>query len=129
MMVLLARQHGRHSMLNIQPKQWIQITSTILASLITSAALFETLLGQQVAIKLIAALGIMNIVVGSIGTAVSGQAQLVKDVAAMPGVERISINQNANPTLAAVAVDPTQDKVAPTRADMDVVAQTARGNN
>lgn len=116
-------------MLNIQPKQWIQITSTILASLITSAALFETLLGQQVAIKLIAALGIMNIVVGSIGTAVSGQAQLVKDVAAMPGVERISINQNANPILAAVAVDPTQDKVAPTRADMDVVAQTARGNN
>lgn len=116
-------------MLNIQPKQWFQIASGFVSSLITSAALLNPILGEKHALVAVAILGVINIALNSVGTALSGQAQLVKDVAAMPGVEKITINQQANPTLAAVAVDPTQDKVAPIRADMDVVSQTARGNN
>lgn len=114
-------------MLNIQPKQWFQIVSGTVSGLMTSAALFQQLLGQETALLVVAALGIINVVISSVGTALSGQAQLVKDVAAMPGVEKITINQNANPTLAAVAVDQNVDKVAPTRQDMDIVTQTARG--
>jgi hypothetical protein len=116
-------------MLNIQPKQWFQIISGSVSGLITGAALFQQLLGQEAALIVVAALGILNIVISSVGTALSGQAQLVKDVAAMPGVEKITVNAQANPTLAAVAVDQTVDKVSPTRQDMDVVTQTARGNN
>jgi len=116
-------------MLNIQPKQWIQILSGSIGGLITGAALLNPLFGEALSLKIVAALGIINILLGSIGTALSGQAQLVKDVAAMPGVEKITINASANPTLAAVAVDPTADKVSPTRQDMDIVSQTARGNN
>jgi hypothetical protein len=115
--------------LNIQPKQWLQIIGGSVSTLITSAALLNPLFGQELALQIVAALGILNIILSSVGTALSGQAQLVKDVAAMPGVEKITINANANPTLATVAVDPTVDKVSPTRADMDVVSQTARGNN
>jgi hypothetical protein len=116
-------------MLNIQPKQWFQIISGSVSGLITGAALFQQLLGQEAALMVVASLGILNIVISSVGTALSGQAQLVKDVAAMPGVEKITVNAQANPTLAAVAVDQTVDKVSPTRQDMDVVTQTARGNN
>jgi hypothetical protein len=116
-------------MLNIQPKQWFQIISGSVSGLITGAALFQQLLGQEAALMVVASLGIVNIVISSVGTALSGQAQLVKDVAAMPGVEKITVNAQANPTLAAVAVDQTVDKVSPTRQDMDVVTQTARGNN
>jgi hypothetical protein len=115
--------------LNIQPKQWFQIISGSVSGLITGAALFQQLLGQEAALMVVASLGIVNIVISSVGTALSGQAQLVKDVAAMPGVEKITVNAQANPTLAAVAVDQTVDKVSPTRQDMDVVTQTARGNN
>jgi hypothetical protein len=115
-------------MLNIQPKQWFQIISGSVSGLITGAALFQQLLGQETALIVVAALGLVNIVISSVGTALSGQAQLVKDVAAMPGVEKITINAQANPTLATVAVDQTVDKVAPTRQDMDIVTQTARGN-
>lgn len=116
-------------MLNIQPKQWLQIISGFVSTLITSAALLNPLFGHEAALMIIAGLGIVNIGLNSISAAVSGQAQLVKDVAAMPGVEKITVNASANPTLASVAVDQNVDKVAPTRADIDIVTQTARGNN
>lgn len=116
-------------MLNIQPKQWIRIISTVNGSLITGAAFFNQLFGDALALQIIAVLGLSQIVMSSLDTALSGQAQLVKDVAAMPGVEKITVNTQANPTLAAVAVDPTVDKVAPLRQDIDIVTQTARGNN
>lgn len=116
-------------MLNIQPKQWFTIVSGFVSTLITSAALLNPLFGETLALKIVAALGIFNLLLSSIQTAFTGQAQLIKDVANMPGVDSIKVNAQANPTLASVAVDPTVDKVAPTRADMDVVAQTAKGNN
>jgi hypothetical protein len=116
-------------MLNIQPKQWFQIISGTVSGLITGAALFQQLFGQDVALQLVAGLGVLNIVISSVGTALTGQAQLVKDVAAMTGVEPIRINEKANPTLAAVALDPVVDKVTPLHSDMDIITQTARGNN
>jgi hypothetical protein len=116
-------------MLNIQPKQWFQIISGSVSGLITGAALLNPLFGQENALMIVAGLGIVNIILTSVGTALSGQAQLVKDVAKMPGIEKITVNEKANSTLASVAVDPTVDKVAPIRADMDIVSQTARGNN
>ncbi len=116
-------------MLNIQPKQWFTIVSGFVSGLITGAALLNPLFGTAVSLKIVAGLGIANILLNSVSTALTGQAQLVKDVAAMPGVEKISVNEKANPTLAAVAIDPAVDKVAPTRIDMDIVSQTARGNN
>lgn len=114
-------------MLNIQPKQWFAIASGFVSSMITGAALLNPLFGETMALKIVAVLGISNLALNSIQTALTGQAQQVKDVAAMPGVEKITINANANPTLAAVAVDQNVDKVAPTRQDMDVVTQTAKG--
>lgn len=115
-------------MLNIQPKQWLQIIGGSVSGLITGAALLNPIFGQELSLQIVAVLGIFNIILSSISTSLSGQAQLVKDVAAMPGVEKITINEQANPTLAAVAVDPTADKIAPTYQAQDIVTQTARGN-
>lgn len=116
-------------MLNIQPKQWIRIVSTVNGSLITGAAFFNQLFGDAMTLNIIAVLGLGQIVMSSLDTALSGQAGLVKDVLAMPGVEKISVNEKANPILAAVAVDPTVDKIAPIPSAQDIVTQTARGNN
>lgn len=116
-------------MLNIQPKQWFAIISGFVSSMITGAALLNPLFGETLALKIVAVLGITNLALNSVQTAVTGQAALIKDVANMAGVEKITVNEKANPTLASVAVDPTVDKVAPTRQDMDTVSQTARGNN
>lgn len=114
-------------MLNIQPKQWFQIISGTVSGLITGAALLNPLFGEALALQIVAGLGVLNIVINSVGTALSGQAALVKDVMAMDGVERIRVNDKANATLAAVAMDPTQPKISALPESQARVAATAKG--
>lgn len=116
-------------MLNIQPKQWLTIVSGFVSSMITGAALLNPLFGETQSLKIVAGLGIFNLMLNSVQTALGGQAQLIKDVAAMPGVEKITVNAQANPVVASIAVDPTVDKVAPTNAAFDQVTETAKGTN
>lgn len=114
--------------MNITSKQWFQIIQGINGGLITGAALLQTLFGQDLTLKIVAVLGIIGIIISSVATTLSGQANLVRDVAAMPGVERVSVNATANSTLASVAVDPEQNKVgASTPAARTVLLETAKG--
>lgn len=113
--------------MSITAKQWYQIIQGIIGGFITGAALFQTLLGQDLTIKIVAGLGLLNIVVASVGTALSSQGSDIKSVLAMPGVEKLTVNSQANQTLAAIAVDPTINKIAPTQAAEAAVAATAKG--
>lgn len=113
--------------MNITGKQWFQIFSGVISGLITGAALLTTLFGQDLTIKIVAGLGIANIVLSSVGTAFSGQDASIKDVLAMPGVSKIDVNDRANATLAKIAVDPAVDKIAPLPSALDKVTQTAKG--
>ena len=115
--------------MNITSKQWFQIISGINGGLITGAALLQTLFGQNLTIQIVAGLGIFGIILNSVGAALSGadsQETQVKNVLAMPGVQNIEVNSRATPALAKLAVDPTQDKIAPTQASEAQVAQIAR---
>jgi len=114
--------------MNVTSKQWFQIVTSIIGGLTTGAALLQTLFGQDLTIKIVAILGIGNIIMGSVGAALSGQANLVRDVAAMPGVERVSVNATATPALASVATDPATPKVGATTPDVRaVLIATAKG--
>ena len=100
-------------MFGLTSKQWFQIVSASIGSLITGAALLQTLFGQDLTLKIVAVLGIFNIVLSSVGAALSG---------------RINVNASANQTLASVAVDPEQKKVgAANPTIMHVLADTAKG--
>lgn len=112
---------------SITSKQWFQIISGVVSSFITAGALFTTLFGEPLTLKIIACLGLFNITLNSIGAALSGQGNLVKDVLAMPGVEKINVNGAASQTLAAIAIDPAVDKIAPTLAAQQAVTNTAKG--
>ena|SRR5258705_9334043 len=114
-------------MLNIQPKQWFQIISGFVSSLITGAALLNPIFGESMSLKIVAVLGIFNLLLNSVGTVFSSQAQTVKDVLAMPGVDKININAAANQTLAAIAVDPTVNKISPTPSAQQQVENIAKG--
>lgn len=114
--------------MNITSKQWFQIVSGIISGLITGAALLNPLFGESLALKIVSVLGILNIMLSSVGTTLSGQGELVKDVLNMKGVEKIDINAQANKTLAQIAVDPTIDKISPTRDAQAAVTATAAGN-
>jgi len=97
---------------NITFKQWLQITSGIVSGLITGAALLTTLFGEDITLKFVAGLGIFNIILNSVGASISSQGATVKEVLAMPGVDNIDVNEKANSTLTAIAVDPNVSKIS-----------------
>ena len=102
---------------NLTSKQWFQIISGVNGGLITGAALLQTLFGQDVTLKIVAVLGIIGIIINSVGAALSGPdspATQIKNVAALPGVDRVSINATATNGVATAALDPAQPKVGPT---------------
>ena len=107
----------------MNPKLILNILSSINGGLITGAALFNPLVGQDVSLKVISVLGICQIIVSAINSNLSTQAATVKEVAAMPGVERIAVNTQANPTLAAVATDANQPKVGAVSPDARAILQ------
>jgi hypothetical protein len=116
---------------SITSKQWFQIISGIIGSLITAAALLQTLFGQDLTIKIVAVLGIANIVLSSVGAVLSGpdnQQTQIRNVLAMPGVEKLEVNDKASQTLASMAVNPVIDKIGPTAATEAKVTQIAKGN-
>src|SRR5579872_5559694 len=67
--------------------------------------------------------GLVSGVLGIVLAFLTGQVNAVKAVQAMPGVESIVVNAKASPALAALAVDPTQDKVDVLPAAAAAVAQ------
>lgn len=75
-------------------------------------------------------LGFISACLGTVGTVLSSQGAQIKAVAAMPGIERMTVNASANETLAQAAVssDPALAKIEPTTAANSAVNATAKGN-
>ena len=100
--------------MNLTGKQVLLIISAVLSALVAASAQLTDIFGPTVAKEVISVVSLSNTILTSIMVAITGQAQLVRDVAAMPGVERVSVNTQASPPLAAVATDPNQPKVGAT---------------
>jgi hypothetical protein len=110
-------------------KLLLNILSSVNGGLITGAALFNPLVGQDMALKIISVLGLCQIIVSAINSNLSTQANTIKEVRAMPGVDKVLVNENANQVLAQIATDPTEPKVgASTPAVREVLKETAKGN-
>lgn len=113
-------------------KLFLNILSSVNGGLISGAALFNPLIGQDLALKVISGLGIAQIIVSSINSQLSTQTNNIKDVASITGNDgrpavRVAVNANAGPNIAAMAVDPTQPNVgAATPEARQALIQTAR---
>ena len=112
--------------MNLNGKQIISIVGAILSVLMISTTQLTDLFGTGVAKSIVSVAGLGNLVLQSIMTAITSQGSQVRDVLAMPGVEKINVNAAANQTLAAIAIDPNVDKIAPTQAALQQVTQTAK---
>ena len=71
--------------------------------------------------------GLISGVLGIVLAFLTGQANAVKAVQAMPGVSSIVINEKANPVLAQLATDPTQAKIDIAPGATAAVTQIAKG--
>ncbi len=114
--------------MNLTPAQIIALSISTLSVLAGATAQLTTLFGQMVAQDITTACSLIAAILGGWIAVLTGQTAVVKQVAALPGVERISVNAQANPTLAAVATDPGQAKVGATTPDVRaVLSETAKG--
>lgn len=100
-------------MSGITGKQWFGVAIAVLGFLSASSGQMSDLLGAEVAKQIASGAAFINGILGSILAALIGQAAIVKDVRAMPGVEHIEVNEKANAVLAKIATDPSEDKVIP----------------
>lgn len=112
----------------ITRNQWLGIIAVVLNAIVVSTAFLTDTFGASVAKEIVGSAAFLNMILGGVATLLSGQGQQIKDVVAMPGVERITVNTQANQTLATMAVDPLQGKVAPKEHQVEEVTQIAKGN-
>jgi hypothetical protein len=112
---------------NITRTQWIAIAMLALGLIAGGTSQLTELFGVGVAKNLSSAASFLSSFVAGLQIILGGQGQQIKDVAAMPGIEKVLVNASANQTAATLAVDPKQDKVAPTTAAMTAVENTAKG--
>lgn len=113
--------------MNITRNQWIAITILALGLISGATGQMTDIFGAGAAKSIASAASFMSSFVAGIQVILGGQGQQIKDVAAMPGIEKVTVNSAANSTLAGLAVDPKQDKVAPTPSAMTAVENTAKG--
>jgi len=111
--------------MNLTPLQWIGIILAVNGALTGATAQLTDLFGPTIAKDIVSVASLASAILGGIITSMSGQAAQVKSVLAMPGVEKVTVNAQANQTLASMAVDPNVDKIAPTQAAMTDVTKTA----
>lgn len=83
------------------------------------------LFGPTVAKHVLSVCVIGSGICGGFITMFGGLGSQVRNVLAMPGVEKIDVNAQASSALATMAVDPKENKIAPTQAAMETVVATA----
>lgn len=111
--------------MNLTLKQVISLIIAVLSALLLASTQLVDVFGPQTAHMIVGVSTLLNTVLGAILAIITSQAGTVKDTLAMPGVEGIQVNRQANQTLASIAVDPLQDKIQPTPQDAVKVNQIA----
>lgn len=112
--------------MNLTPLQIIGIILAVNGALTGATAQLTDLFGAVIAKDIVSIASLGSAVLGGIITSMSGQGSQIRNVAAMTGVESIKVNGQANSTLATLAMDPAQNKVAPTQAAVAEVSATAK---
>ena len=111
--------------MNLTLSQKFQITLCLLGVLLAGTGQLTILFGQTATSSIVSASGLLVAAVSGVGAIVTGQGSQIAAVQAMPGVEKIVVNKQANSTLATMAVDQSQLKIETLPQDQAKVEATA----
>lgn len=112
---------------NLTIVQKIAITMVLLGVVSTSGIQLNDIVGPAWSKVIVSTSNLLNSMFGGIIAVLTGQGAVVKQVLDMKGVEKIDVNEKANPTLAAIAVDQNVNKISPTPQAQSAVEATAKG--
>lgn len=111
-------------MLGLNRNQWLNVAVIIVGALLVSKDQLETLVNVVIAGKIIAACGILNLILGGLGTMITGQTGMAAQLQNLRGV-KLNVDKTADPALARLAVDPRYDNIAPEPGQEAAVAKVA----
>ena len=112
--------------MNLTRSQILALVICTLGVLTASATQLTDLVGPMATKIIISASTLLMSILSGWVAVLSGQSNQLAEVQAMPGVEKITVNSQANSTLATMAVDPANAKIAATPEAQQAVAATAR---
>lgn len=112
--------------MQINLKQVIGIVIAILGVLMISTAQLTDLMGAGAAKTVTSMAALLNSVLGSVMAVITSNTQTVKDAGATTGVD-VQVSRSAPQSIAALAVDPKQNNIAPAPGEGAAVKQVAEG--
>lgn len=112
--------------MNINRGQALSIAVLILGVLMASTAQLTDLFGPAITKYIVSSSSLLTSVLSGINMVLQGQGSQLSAVQAMPGVEKIIVNSQANGTLAAMTVDKAQTKMEAMPGSQGAVEATAR---
>ncbi len=83
-------------------------------------------LAQPIVKEIVSLAGFVSGVLGIVLTFLTGQGSQIAAVREMPGIEKLLVNEKANATFAAMAVDPALSKIEAMPAALPAVMATAQ---
>lgn len=113
----------------LTPMQWFASILAILGVLGASTVQLTDLLGPALAKTVVTISNLAMTIMSAIMVPMTGQTAQVRAVQAMPGVDKIVVNEKANPALATLAVDPVNPKIEATAQATATVIETAKGES
>lgn len=112
--------------MNLNQGQVLSIIIAVLGVWVASATQLNELVGPMMTKLIIAGSTLTMTTLAAVNAILQSQGGQIKAVQAMPGVDKIIINSQANGTLASLAIDPAQNKVETKVGAEAAVAATAR---
>ncbi len=113
---------------NLTLNQKLSLVALLLSLLASGGTTLTEIFGSGLAAKIAAGASFFASFVNGATLILTSQNNVVKEVAAMPGVEKVQVNAQANQVLAASALDPNVNKVSATSEAIPTVIETAKGN-
>lgn len=110
----------------LTPAQWIAMILVILGAITGGTSQLTEVIGPGATKVAVALASLATTILSGWIMVLTGQASQVKAVQAMPGVDKIVVNAQANQTLASLAVDPSQQKIETAPGAAGTVANTAK---
>ncbi len=111
--------------MNLNTNQVLAIILVILSVLVGSTAQLTDLFGAHVTQDVVSVASLLMAVLNGILVVITGQTGQIKAVRSMPGIEKLVVNDQANATLAQMAVDPTEPKIGAKPDSLAAVKATA----
>lgn len=99
--------------MTLTAKQWLAIIVAVLSAMATATTQMVDIFGPTLAKSLMGGASLLCTILSSVLAIITSQTHTVADVQSMPGVEKITVNADANPALASMAVNPINAKIEP----------------